>query len=166
MALVYKAHIQGGSDNTASFPHNHPYISSCKLRLAEISTAISITPPSLAGLGSYVYGIRDTCSLGTCMLIGIQPQLALGWLHNINNCKLDNRAICLASRHWPVITSGAKKVDQSQDSLCVICAWASGDETTLHVITHYRVTVSWSAITPVVNCHFCRVAISNDLLTS
>ena len=28
MVLVYKAvHIQGGSDNTAPFPHNHPYIS-------------------------------------------------------------------------------------------------------------------------------------------
>ena len=38
MALVYKVHIQGGSDNTAPFPHNHPYISSCKLQL-EISTA-------------------------------------------------------------------------------------------------------------------------------
>ena len=33
MALVYKVHIQGGSDNTALFPHNHPYISSCKLQL-------------------------------------------------------------------------------------------------------------------------------------
>ena len=31
--------IQGGSDNTAPFPHNHPYINSCKLQLDEISTA-------------------------------------------------------------------------------------------------------------------------------
>ena len=40
MALVYKVytHIQSGSDNTAPFSHNHPYISSCKLQLAEIST--------------------------------------------------------------------------------------------------------------------------------
>ena len=27
MALVYKLHKQGGSDNTAPFPHNHLYIS-------------------------------------------------------------------------------------------------------------------------------------------
>ena len=33
------AYIQGGSDNTAPLPHNHPYISSRKLQLAEISTA-------------------------------------------------------------------------------------------------------------------------------
>ena len=39
MALVYKVHIQGGSDNTTPSPHNHPYISSCKLQLAVISTA-------------------------------------------------------------------------------------------------------------------------------
>ena len=39
MALVFKVHIQGGSDNTAPFPHSHPYTSSCKLQLAEISTA-------------------------------------------------------------------------------------------------------------------------------
>ena len=39
MGLVYKVYIQGGSDNTAPFAHNPPYISSCKLQLAEISTA-------------------------------------------------------------------------------------------------------------------------------
>ena len=39
MALAYKVHIQGGGDNTALFPYNRPYISSCKLQLAVISTA-------------------------------------------------------------------------------------------------------------------------------
>ena len=39
MALVYKVHSQGGSDNTKPFPCSHPYISSCKLQPAEISTA-------------------------------------------------------------------------------------------------------------------------------
>ena len=34
MALVYKIHVQDGSDNTAQFPHNHLYISSCKLLLS------------------------------------------------------------------------------------------------------------------------------------
>ena len=38
VALVYKVHIQGGSYKSP-FPHNHPYISSCKLQIAEIPTA-------------------------------------------------------------------------------------------------------------------------------
>ena len=39
MTLVYKLHIQGGSDSTTPFPNNHPYItiSSCKSQLAETS---------------------------------------------------------------------------------------------------------------------------------
>ena len=36
MALVHKVHIQGA---LPQLPHNHQYISSCKLQLAEISTA-------------------------------------------------------------------------------------------------------------------------------
>ena len=39
MALAYKLHIQVGCDNTAPFPLNHLHINSCKLQLAEISTA-------------------------------------------------------------------------------------------------------------------------------
>ena len=39
MAVVYKLHIQGGSDNTMPFPLNHPYISTCMLQPAQMSTA-------------------------------------------------------------------------------------------------------------------------------
>ena len=39
MALVYKVHIQGGSDNTTPFPHNH----SCNFQLTENSTAAAST---------------------------------------------------------------------------------------------------------------------------
>ena len=39
MALVYKVHIQGGSNNTTPLPNKYPYINSCKLQLSEISTA-------------------------------------------------------------------------------------------------------------------------------
>ena len=42
MALVYKVHIQGGNDNIAPFPHNHPYISSWMLRLGKIATYVGI----------------------------------------------------------------------------------------------------------------------------
>ena len=42
MALVYKVHIQGGSDNTAPPLLNHPYnsyVAASYMQLAEISTA-------------------------------------------------------------------------------------------------------------------------------
>ena len=39
MALVYK--VQGGNDNTAPFPHNHLYISSCKL-ISTVATYVGI----------------------------------------------------------------------------------------------------------------------------
>ena len=38
MAVVYKLRMHGGEDNTASLPHNHLYISSCKIQLAGIFT--------------------------------------------------------------------------------------------------------------------------------
>ena len=46
---LQSTHIQGGSDNTAPFPRNHPYISSCKLQLGEISTAAKLLMYSYRG---------------------------------------------------------------------------------------------------------------------
>ena len=57
MALLYKIHIQGDSDNTTPFPHIT--ISSCKLQLAEISTT-----------ATYVY--RDGC-LGISVVLSLPP---------------------------------------------------------------------------------------------
>ena len=39
--MVNKVDIQGGTDNTVLFTHNHPYISSCKLQLSEVSSAVT-----------------------------------------------------------------------------------------------------------------------------
>ena len=52
MALAYKVHIQGGSDNTAPLPNNHPYISSCKLQLAEFYCSYSCMYGWLCGNGA------------------------------------------------------------------------------------------------------------------
>ena len=55
MALVYKVHIQVGSDNTASLPHNHPYISSSYSRNFSRLKTFIIPPPSCCTLESWDY---------------------------------------------------------------------------------------------------------------
>ena len=59
MPQVYNVHIQGGSDNTAPFTHNHSYISSRKLQLAEISTAAPRWRWFLAVLTIFGYGTLE-----------------------------------------------------------------------------------------------------------
>ena len=59
--LVYKVRIQGGSDNTAPFTHNYPYISRCKLQHAVVSSAATFhyTDPAYSEFSYILNNIQN-----------------------------------------------------------------------------------------------------------
>ena len=89
MALVYKAHIQGGSDNTTSFPNNHPYISSCikkicKLQLATTYVGMVMWEWCVITATLYVYFV-DQCHPYILLSVDSKPHLEMPNGQAVNN---------------------------------------------------------------------------------